>query len=177
MTLFHLFVLKAILVAKTAGYGKKYFWREMDWELPVLCRLNGNIVVKQKIPFFLFSRPVDDGSSTFTELWNPLKTRLGKKNIFLWTLTFGITDLAEKARKLRQISNCNKTAEIKYLTQMHFFFLLTGASLYYYDIYILFTYFASFTGYEDGVLEVISSLHIKESKYGRKIYKFCGKSF
>ena len=175
-----------MLVAKTAGYGRKYFWREIAWELPVLlglrslytCRLNGNLVVKQKILFFLlFTRPVDDGSSTFTELWNPLKTRLGKKNIFLWTLTFGITDLAEKARKLRQISNCNKTAEIKYLTQMHFFFLLTGASLYYYDIYILFTYFASFTGYEDGVLEVISSLHIKESKYGRKIYKFCGKSF
>ena len=52
----------SMLVAKTAGYRRKYFWREIDWELPVLlclgslytCRLNGNIVVKQKIPFFSF---------------------------------------------------------------------------------------------------------------------------
>ena len=30
-----------------------------------------------------------------------------------------------------------------------FFFLLTDATLYYHAIYIVFTYFASFTGYED----------------------------
>ena len=42
---------------------------------------------------------------------------------------------------------------------------------------IVFTYCASFTGYEDGILEVVSNLHIQESKFGGKINKFGGKSF
>ena len=37
--------------------------------------------------------------------------------------------------------------------------------------------FASFTGYKDDILEVISNLHVQESKFGRKIYKFGEKSF
>ena len=32
-----------------------------------------------------------------------------------------------------------------------FFFILTGATWYYYDIYIVFTYLSSFTGYEDEI--------------------------
>ena len=40
-----------------------------------------------------------------------------------------------------------------------FFFLLTGATWYYYTIYLVFTYFASFTEYKDDIFEVISNLH------------------
>ena len=42
---------------------------------------------------------------------------------------------------------------------------------------IVFTYFASFTGYEDGILEVFSNLQVQEYKFGGKIDKFGGKSF
>ena len=41
---------------------------------------------------------------------------------------------------------------------------------------IVFTYFASFKGYEDEILEIISNLHVRESKFGGKINKFGGKS-
>ena len=58
-----------------------------------------------------------------------------------------------------------------------FFFLLTGATWYYNAIYIVLTYFASFTGYSDGIFEVISNLHVQGSKFGGKLYKFGGKSF
>ena len=39
-----------------------------------------------------------------------------------------------------------------------FFFLLTGATWYYHTIYLLFTYFASFTDYEDDIFEIIYNL-------------------
>ena len=58
-----------------------------------------------------------------------------------------------------------------------FFFLLTGAQWYYHTIYLVFTYFASFTDYEYDIFEVISNLHIQGSNFGGKIAKFCGKSF
>ena len=58
-----------------------------------------------------------------------------------------------------------------------FFFLLTGATWYYHTIYLVFTYFASFTDYEDDIFEVISNLHVQRPKFGGKIYKFGGKSF
>ena len=58
-----------------------------------------------------------------------------------------------------------------------FFFILTGATWCYHAIYIVFTYFASFTGYKDDILKVISNLQVQESKFGGKIYKFGGKSF
>ena len=58
-----------------------------------------------------------------------------------------------------------------------FFFLLAGATWYYNVIYIIFTYFASFTGYEDDIYEVISNLHVQGSKFGGKFEKFGGKSF
>ena len=44
-------------------------------------------------------------------------------------------------------------------------------------VHKLFTHFASFTGYEDDILEVSSNLHVQESKFGGKIYKFGGKYF
>ena len=43
-------------------------------------------------------------------------------------------------------------------------------SCYSHSIYI-------FTGYEDDILEVSSNLHVQESKFGGKMYKFGGKSF
>ena len=58
-----------------------------------------------------------------------------------------------------------------------FFFLLTGATWYYHTIYLVFTYFALFTDYEDDIFEVISNLHVQGSKFGGKMTKFGGKSF
>ena len=49
-----------------------------------------------------------------------------------------------------------------------------------YDTTMLFTsiyIFCIITGYEDDIFKVISNLHVQESKFGRKIYKFGGKSF
>ena len=43
--------------------------------------------------------------------------------------------------------------------------------------YIVFTYFASFTGYEDAIFEVVSNLHVEGSKFGGKLDKFGEKSF
>ena len=45
------------------------------------------------------------------------------------------------------------------------------------DIAMIFTYLTSFIGCEDGILEVISNLHIEGAKCGRKNDKFDGKSF
>ena len=44
-------------------------------------------------------------------------------------------------------------------------------------LHILFAYFASFIGYEDDFLEVISNLHVQRAKFGGKRDKFGGKSF
>ena len=49
------------------------------------------------------------------------------------------------------------------------FFLLTGASRYYQAFYIVFAYFASFTGYEDDIFEVISNFQVQGSKFGKKL--------
>ena len=43
-------------------------------------------------------------------------------------------------------------------------------------IYIVLTYFASFTGYEDDIFEVIPNLHFQGTKHSGKFDKFCGKS-
>ena len=60
---------------------------------------------------------------------------------------------------------------------MHsFFFFLKVAIWNYYAIYRVLTYFASFTGYEDDIFEVISILPVQESKFGGYVYKFGGKS-
>ena len=42
---------------------------------------------------------------------------------------------------------------------------------------IVFPYFASFTGYEDDIFEVISNMHVQGSKFGGKFDKFGGKHF
>ena len=49
-----------------------------------------------------------------------------------------------------------------------FFSVLRGARWYYDAIYILFTYFASFIGLEDYILEGISNLHVQGAKFGGK---------
>ena len=50
-----------------------------------------------------------------------------------------------------------------------FFFLLTGATWYYHAIYTVFTYLASFTGYEDDIFEVFfSHLYVQGSKFWGK---------
>ena len=48
---------------------------------------------------------------------------------------------------------------------------------YLHSIYIVFTYFAYFTGYEDDRFEVISNLHFQWSKFGEKyifLIELCG---
>ena len=57
---------------------------------------------------------------------------------------------------------------------MHFF--LTAVIWYYHAICRVLVYFASFTGYEDDIFEVISNLHDQEFKFGGYINKFGGKS-
>ena len=52
------------------------------------------------------------------------------------------------------------------------FFFLTVAIWYYHAICIVLKYFASFTGHEDDIFEVILKSHIQESKFGGNIYKF-----
>ena len=56
------------------------------------------------------------------------------------------------------------------------FSLLTGAIWYHYAIYIVLTYFASFTGYEDYIFEVVSNLRVEGSQFGGKFDKFGEKS-
>ena len=51
----------------------------------------------------------------------------------------------------------------------------TCATWYYNAIYIVFTYFASFTSYEEDIFEVISNLHVQGSKFDEKFDKFGGK--
>ena len=58
-----------------------------------------------------------------------------------------------------------------------FFFLLTGATWYYHAIYIVFTYLASFIGYEHDILEVISNLNIQRLKLDGQIDKSGRNSF
>ena len=48
---------------------------------------------------------------------------------------------------------------------------------YYHAIYIVLAYFASFTGNEDDISEVISNLHVQGFKFGNKFDKFGGKSY
>ena len=43
--------------------------------------------------------------------------------------------------------------------------------------FIVFRYFASFTGYENDIFEVISNLHVQGFKFSGKFDKFGGKSF
>ena len=51
-------------------------------------------------------------------------------------------------------------------------------AIWYYNVsYILFTYVASFIGYEDDILEVISNLYVLGAKFGGEKDKFSGKSF
>ena len=58
----------------------------------------------------------------------------------------------------------------------YFFFLLTAAIWYYHAIYIVLTYFVSFTGFKDDSFEVIYNFHVQGSKFCRKLYKFGVKS-
>ena len=55
------------------------------------------------------------------------------------------------------------------------FIHLTGATWWNHAIYIVFTYFASFTDYEDNIFEVISHLRVQISKFGGQIKKCGGK--
>ena len=76
------------------------------------------------------------------------------------------TNLKSQHNSANQIFNTNAL----------FFFFLKVDIWYYYAIYGVLKYFASFTGYEYEIFELISSLHIQESKFDGYIYKFSGKS-
>ena len=61
-------------------------------------------------------------------------------------------------RKLRQNWTCARLQKSNHNPNA---FFLTGATWYYFAIYIAFTYFAPFTGYEDGILKVLSDFHVQ----------------
>ena len=77
-----------------------------------------------------------------------------------------MTNLKSRQNNVNQIFNPNA----------FFFFFLTGAIWYYHAFYIVSTYFASFTGYEDDIFRIISYLHVQGSKIGGKMDQFGGKS-
>ena len=54
---------------------------------------------------------------------------------------------------------------------------MRGATRYYNAIYILFTYFVSFIGFEEDILDVISNLHVQWDKFIVKKDQPGGKSF
>ena len=105
------------------------------------------------------------------------QSRLGKKH-FLWTLKFWEYWFGRKSAKIT-INFKLRQDSVNQLFNPNalFLFLLTGATWYYHAIYIVLTYFASLPVYEDDILEVISNLHVKESKFGGKICKFGKKTF
>ena len=97
---------------------------------------------------------------------------------FVWTLKFSeyrfggknakiTTNLKWPQKKVNQIFN----------PHAFFFFLSTGATWFYYDIYIVFTYFVSLTGYENDKSKVIFNFHVQGSKFGGKFEKFGRNSF
>ena len=78
-----------------------------------------------------------------------------KKKTFLCELkNFGSTDLAEKRTIPTNLKLQQNSVNQIFNHRAFFFFLLTGASWYYHAIYIVNTYFASFTGYEDDILKL-----------------------
>ena len=78
-----------------------------------------------------------------------------------------MTNLKSKQNSINQIFNSNE----------FFSFLLKDATWYGHAIYILFRYVASFTGYEDDIIKIISNLCVQGSKFGGKFDKLVGKSF
>ena len=103
--------------------------------------------------------------------------RVGKKHFFVNSETFGIHNWQKKRASydnfgitsnwINQISNLNAL----------FFLLLTMATWYYHTIYLVFTYFASFTDNEYDIFKDVSNLHVQGSRLNGKIYKFDKKSF
>ena len=77
------------------------------------------------------------------------------------------TNFESRQKSIKQILNPNAL----------FLSFLRGAIWNYNDIFKLFTYFASFIGHEDDILEVIFNLQIQGAKFGRKKDKLGGKSF
>ena len=100
-----------------------------------------------------------------------------KKTIFSWTLKFWRCTFDRKKRvnydKFEIATNC---VNQKFKLNAFFVFILTGPTWYYTTIYLVITYFASFTDYLDDIFEVISNLHVHGNKFGVKINKFGGKS-
>ena len=68
-----------------------------------------------------------------------------------------------------------KTCELHIQSTCIIFFLLAGTTLQYQAIYTVFRYFASLTGYDDNILQVISYLHVQSSKFGGKLEKIDAK--
>ena len=94
-----------------------------------------------------------------------------EKTKLVWTLKFW----QKKHVDYDKFEIATKCVNQKFNLNAFFFFLLTGATWYYHTIYLVVTYFASFTDYEDDIFEVISNLHVQGSKFGGKINKYGGK--
>ena len=105
----------------------------------------------KKANYILYALCADLQKTFFSELWNFKSAHLAKKRV-------NYDKFKIATNNLNQI----------FILNTFFFFLLTGAKWYYYTIYLVFTYFASFTDYEDDIFETISNLHVQRSKFGGK---------
>ena len=65
--------------------------------------------------------------------------------------------------KFKIATNC-----VNQIFNLNAFFLLTGATWYYHTIYLVFTYFASFTDYEDGILKLFLIFTFKDQNLAKK---------
>ena len=101
--------------------------------------------------------------------WQPPNIRLGKKKNFLKSKTFEVQIWRKKTHKITTNLNLHRNSVNQVFNPNALFFcFLRGAAWYYNAIYILFTYFASFIGYEDDILEVISNLQLQGAIFGGK---------
>ena len=99
-----------------------------------------------------------------------ISTRLEDKFFFgeFWKYRYG----GKKCVNYEKFKSWQNSVNQIFNPHALFFFLLTGATWYYHAIYIVITYSASFTGYEDDIFEIISNMHVQVSKFGGKFDKF-----
>ena len=98
-----------------------------------------------------------------------------KNNLFVNSEILAIQIWRNKSVKKTNFNSGQNNVNQIFHPHAFFFLFLTGATWYYHAIYIVFKYFASFTGYKENIsiiLILISNLHVQGSKFGAKFYKF-----
>ena len=88
--------------------------------------------------------------------FNPLHLyQTWKKHFLVNSEILGIHIRRKKTHKSQKIEIATNCVNQIFNLNSIIFFLFTGATWYYHTIYFVFTYFASFTDYEDDIFEVI----------------------